>query len=245
MRAALRAEWIKQRSIASTWWALAAMVVATVGGGAAMAALVRADTADDFARWALAGAMLGQAVAAALGAASMGDEYRSGLILITLTAIPRRDFLLAAKATVAAGTILVAGVFATAVSLLAATLTSRGAPHLTPSTALRAVLATTIYLALIALLALGAATAFRSTATATALTLALLYLPPLLAALIADPAWQLPIQHFAPMNAGLAPPIGPGAERHQPASWGGLGIVALWALAALAAGRQALRIHDV
>jgi ABC-2 type transport system permease protein len=245
MRAALRAEWSKQRSIASTWRALVATVVATVGGGAAMAALVHTDTADDFARWALAGAMLGQAAVAALGAAALGDEYGSGLILVTLTAVPRRDFLLAAKATVLAATVLTTGVLAAVVSLLAATSTSRDAPDLTASTAIRAVLAISVYLALIALLALGTAAVSRSTATATALTLALLYLPPLLAALIADPAWQLGIQHFTPMSAGLAPPIGAGAERHQPASWSGLGIVALWAAAALAAGRQALRIHDI
>ena len=245
MSAALRAEWTKQRTIASTWWTLIATVVATVGGGAAMTALVHSHTADDFARRALTGVMLGQAAVVALGAATMGDEYGSGLILTTLTAIPRRDSLLAAKATVLAATVLATGALAAATSLLAATLTSPNAPDLTASTAIRAILTTATYLALIALLALGAATASRSTATATALTLALLYLPPLLAALIANPTWQLRIQHLAPMTAGLAPPIGAGAERHQPPSWSGLGIVALWAAAALAAGRQALRVHDV
>ena len=245
MRAALHAEWTKQWSIASTWWVLAATIVVTAGGGAAMAALVHASTADDLARLGVSGALLGQAAVAGFGAAAIGDEYGSGLILNTLTAVPRRDILLAAKAAVVAGTVLTTGILATATSVLAAILIRPDAPEPGPGTATHAVLATAAYLALIALLALGTAAASRSTAAAATLTLGLLYLPPLLAASIGDPAWQLRIQRLAPMSAGLAPPIGGGMERHQLASWGGLGVVAVWAAAALAAGRQALRGYEV
>lgn len=245
MRAVLHAEWTKQRSIASTWWSLVATIVATTGGGAAMTALVHADTAAGLARLGMSGALLGQAVVAALGASTIGDEYANGLILTTLTAVPRRDVLLAAKAVVLVGTVLATAVLAASTSLLEAILIRPDAPEPHLSTAIRAVFGTAAYLALIALLALGAAAVSRSTATATGLTLGLLYLPPLLAALITDPAWQLGVQRFAPMSAGLAPPIGGGTGRQQLASLSGLGVVAVWAAAALVAGRQSLRRQDV
>ncbi|MFD0636746.1 ABC transporter permease [Catenulispora yoronensis] len=180
-----------------------------------------------------------------LGAATMGDEYRSGLIVATLTAIPRRGVLLAAKAIVLSGAVFATGLLASTTSILATALISPEAsgPRLGP--AAHATLATAAYLALIALLALGTAAASRSTAAATALTLALLYLPPLLAATVTNRTWQIRIQRFAPMSAGLAPPIGGEAGRHQLASWSGLGIVAAWALAALAFGGLALWRRDV
>lgn len=245
MRAALHAEWTKQRSVASTWWSLGATLVATIGGGAAMTALVHADMGVDVARLAVSGALPGQAIVTVFGASAIGDEYRNGLILVTLAAVPRRDFLLAAKGMVLTGALLATVVLATSTNLVAAALISPDAPEPGLNTVVHAVLGTAVYLALVALFALGVATVSRSTATATGLTLGLLYLPPLLAALLGDPAWQLRVERFAPMSAGLAPPIGGGAGRHHLASWGGLGVVAVWAAVALLAGRQSLRRQDV
>lgn len=241
MRAALSAEWLKLWSVASTWWTLAATIVTTVGGGVVMVLLVPGDTGHDLARSAVSGAVVGQAAVAGLGAAAIGDEYGSGLILATLVAVPRRGVLLSAKAAVLAFAILATGVLATATGIASAVLIRPGVPRPSLGTATNAILLTAVYLALIALLALGAAVASRSTASAATLTLGLLYLPPLLAASIADPSWQLRVQRVAPMSAGLAPPFGIGADRHHSASWSGVAIVAAWAAGALLVGCPVLR----
>ena len=226
MRAVLHAEWTKQRSMASTWWSLIATIAAITGGGAAMTALVHAGTGNGLARLAMSGALLGQAVVAVLGASAIGDEYGNGLILISLTAVPRRGILLAAKAIVLAGTVMAAATIAASASLVGAALIRPDGPDPRLSTAIRAILATAVYLVLIALLALGTAAASGSTATATALTLGLLYLPPLLAALIADPVWRLRVQRLAPASTSL-------------------GVAAVWAAMALVTGCRSLRRRDV
>ncbi|NUR57675.1 MAG: ABC transporter permease subunit [Catenulispora sp.] len=227
----------------STWWSLIAAIIVTIGGGAAMSALVHADTADGLARLAMSGVLLGQAVVAALGAAAIGDEYANGLIVTTVAAVPQRGSLLAAKAVVLGGTVLAATIIAASASLSWAVLLTIDAPDPQPDTAIQTVLKTAASMALIALLALGTATVFRSTATATGLVLGLLYLPPLLAALIADPAWQVRVQRYAPMS-GVLTPIGNGTGR-EPASWSSVGVVATWAVAALGAGCHSLKRRDV
>ena len=79
---------------------------------------------------------------------------------------------------------------------------------------------------------------------AIGLVLGLLYLFPILAALVADPHLRRHLEQIGPMTAGLAIqattnlrglPIGP---------WAGLGVLAAWAAAALLAGGLALARRD-
>ncbi len=69
---------------------------------------------------------------------------------------------------------------------------------------LRAAAGSVLYLALIALLSLGAATAVRDSAAAIGVVLALLYLFPIIAAAVADPHGQRHLQQIGPISAGLA-----------------------------------------
>ena len=87
------------------------------------------------------------------------------------------------------------------------------------------------------------ATIIRDTAVSIGVVLGLLYLPPILAQVVADPLRRHLLQ-IAPMSAGLAiqattdlrsQPIGP---------WAGLGVLAGWAAAALFAGGLRLRLRD-
>jgi hypothetical protein len=68
---------------------------------------------------------------------------------------------------------------------------------------LRAAAGSVLYLALIALLSLGTATAVRDSATAIGIVLGLLYLFPIIAQLVTDPHWQRHLQQLGPMTAGL------------------------------------------
>ena len=58
------------------------------------------------------GIEFGQAVVAILGVLVISTEYSTGMIRITLTAMPRRSAVLAAKAVLMAGLVLAAGTIA-------------------------------------------------------------------------------------------------------------------------------------
>ena len=121
MRESLHAEWTKLRTLASTFWLLLAAAALTVTVSAATAAAVRCPSggcADDPARIGLTGIYLGQAVVAVLGVMAVSAEYGTGMIRVTLTAMPRRLTVLAAKAAVLTGLVLVAGAIAVPASLL-------------------------------------------------------------------------------------------------------------------------------
>ncbi len=94
-----RMEWIKLRSLRSTWWVLAV----TVAGAIAIAVAVGVNTKDaaaDLTNNALAGISLGLLLMGVLGVLVMTGAYSSGPIRATLAAIPNRPLLLAAKAAV-------------------------------------------------------------------------------------------------------------------------------------------------
>ena len=85
---AARMEWIKLRSLRSTWWTLAVTIAGTVGIGAAVGLNTRNATGD-LTNNALAGVVPGLLLTGALGVLSMTSEYTSGTIRATLAAIPR------------------------------------------------------------------------------------------------------------------------------------------------------------
>ena len=122
MRRAIRAEWAKTWSDPGTGWLLGTLIALTVAVSAVAIGTARCPAAgcgQDPARISLTGVYLGQAVAALVGVAAIGSEYGTGMIRVSLTAIPRRDRLLAAKAVVLAGPVLAASAAAAGASMLA------------------------------------------------------------------------------------------------------------------------------
>jgi ABC-2 type transport system permease protein len=259
MRAALHAEWTKLRTVAATFWLLAATItlIVTVSVMSAAAVTCPAGLACpvDTVKISLTGIMLGQAVVAILAVQAISSEYSTGMIRITLTAIPRRAAMLTAKAAVLTGLVLAAGVIAVAGSVLAGRLilpghgftAARGFPPLSPGhgPVLRAAAGSVLYLALIALLSLGLATIIRDSAAAIGVVLGLLYLPPLIVAVLAgDPQWQHRIERYSPMNAGLTIQDTTGLHHLPISPWGGIGVLASWAAAALLVSGLMLRWRD-
>ena len=188
---ALHAEWTKLRTLAGTYWLLAAAVALTVTVGAAVAAATRCPAGPacpvDTTKLSLTGIQLGQAVMAILATAVICGEYSTGMIRVTVSATPRRSAVLAAKATVLTVLVLPAGTIAVAGSVLAGRLilpghgftADRGYPPLSPADGplLRAAAGSVLYLALIALLSLGVATIIRDSAAAIRTVLGLLAVP--------------------------------------------------------------------
>jgi ABC-2 type transport system permease protein len=98
-----------------------------------------------------------------------------------------------------------------------------------------------LYLALIALLSLGAVTAVRDSAVAIGIVLGLLYLFPIVAAVVSDSRVQRHLQQIAPMTAGLDIQATIGLRNLPLSPWTGLGVLAAWAAGALLIGGLLLR----
>ena len=97
---------------------------------------------------------------------------------------------------------------------------------------------------LAAMLGLGVATVVRDSAAATGIMLGLLYLFPVAASLVTDPAFQRHLQHIGPMSAGMDSMATAGLHALPLTPWQGLGVVAIWAAGALVLGGVMLRLHD-
>jgi ABC-2 type transport system permease protein len=254
---ALHAEWTKLRTLAGTFWLLlaAAALIAAVSAAAAAATRCPAGgCADDPARISLTGIYPGQALIAVLAVTAVSGEYGTGMIGLTLTAVPRRLTVLAAKAAIIAGLTLAAGAIAVFGSLLAGGLIlpghgispAHGYPALSPGdgAVLRAALGSVLYLALIALLSLGIATALREAAVAIGAVLGLLYLVPVIGLAAGNATLSRLLEQIGPMTAGLAIQATTGLGTLPISPWAGLGVLAAWAAGALLSGGLLLRVRD-
>jgi ABC-2 type transport system permease protein len=216
--------------------------------------LVGPDQDPDLAKLSLSGIQLGQALVAILAVLVISNEYSTGMIRTTLTAMPRRPTVLAAKAAVVSGVVLAAGAIAVLGCLLVGRLilpghgftTAHGYPllSLADGPVLRAASGSVLYLALIALLSLGAATAIRDSAVAIGIVLGLLYLFPIVTQAVTNPHWQRHLKQLAPMPAGLTIQATTNLRSLPISPWAGLGVLAAWAAAALLAGGLLLRLRD-
>ena len=102
---------------------------------------------------------------------------------------------------------------------------------------LRAACGSVLYLALIALLSLGVATAVREPAVAIGLVLGLLYVFPVVTSVISNQHWQRHLDQIGPMTAGLDIQATANLTSLPLTPWEGLGVLTLWAAGALTAGR--------
>jgi ABC-2 type transport system permease protein len=255
----LRAEWTKLRTVSGPAWLLAATVALTIGVSLAAAAATscpaRMSCPVDTVRLSLTGIDVGQAIVAILAASLITTEYSTGLIRLTFAAEPRRWAVLAAKAVLLTAGVLIAGLLAVGGSVLAGHLilpghgftTARGFPDLslTGGLALRPALGSVLYLALIALLSLGVAALLRDSAASIGVALGLLYLAPIVASFISSPHWQHRLERYTPTLAGLEIEATTGLKHLPIGPWAGLGVLAIWAGAALLAGGLAQRFRDV
>lgn len=257
MISALHAEWTKMRSVSGNLWlVLGAIALAVALSGVAVATehYSPGGSPVDITRLSLVGIDLAQALIVILAVHAVCGEYSSGMIHITLTALPRRLTVLAAKAAI----VCLVALFAGAVAVLGCLLVGRlvlpshgftsvhgyALLSLAHTPTLRAAAGTVLYLALVALLSLGIAAAVRDSAAAIGLVLGLLYCFPIVAALVGDSHWERLVERLGPMTAGLSIqatidqrtlPIGP---------WAGLGVLAAWAGVALLVGGLLLFVRD-
>jgi ABC-2 type transport system permease protein len=239
-------EWIKLRSLPSTWWTLAATVAGAVGVAVA-AAVNSEDASADLTNNVLAGISVGLFLTGVLGVLTVTGEYGSGTIRSTLAAIPNRPLVLAAKAAVFGAVALAAGEAAAFIAFVAgraALPATLPAPALGQPGVLRAVVLGGAGYGLIGLLGVGLGAVVRHTPAAIALLVGGVYL---LAQLVAGltPAIMpyLPVAIVANSLSVVEPGIAVGQVRFL-SPWAGLGVLSLYTAAALAAGGWALARRD-
>jgi ABC-2 type transport system permease protein len=243
-------EWIKLRTLRSTWWTLAV----TAGGAIAMAVVIGLNTkngAGDLTNNALAGIVPGLLLSGVLGVMVMTSEYTSGLIRATLAAIPNRPVVLAAKAAVFGGVTLVLGEVASFIAFLAGSAAlpqGIAAPALTQPGVLRAVLLSGASFSLIGLLGLGLGAIVRHTAAAIGLLVGGVWiLAQLIGALAPAVIGYLPISIIANSLGTTRPPSCGGHAASCPhllSAWAGLGVLCLYAAVVLAVGGWLLSRRD-
>jgi ABC-2 type transport system permease protein len=169
-----------------------ALAVLLVAGGLALG-----SSSVDPVQLRLLGVRLGQGAVAAAGVQILATEYGSGLIRMTLLAVPRRLDVLAAKAAVLTALVAPAAVLGVGVAVLG----------LSPDGGLlRAAFGSVLHLILIGLLGLGVAAVVRSSAAAMGIVLSLLYLMPMLLRMLPDPDWQRILYRTTPATAVQARP---------------------------------------
>lgn len=213
----VRSEWIKLRTLRSTVWSFAIIVVLTVLIGLLFASVYDSSfgpVQDQAGQNTIAlaavtgGVSLTQLVAAVLGVLIISGEYATGMIRSTLAAVPKRLPALWAKALVLAVCTFVVGLVAAAVTLLITLpiLAGKGIePQLLDGDLVRSILGTAAYLALIALLASALGLILRSSAGGIAAAAGLIFLVPTVLAIVAavsGTAWLSNAAAFLPSNAG-------------------------------------------
>jgi ABC-2 type transport system permease protein len=247
---AARMEWIKLRSLRSTWWTLIITVAGTVGIGVAVGLNTR-DGGGDVTNNALAGVVPGLLLTGVLGVLTMTGEYTSGTIRATLAAVPRRPLLLAAKAVVFGTVTLIVGEVAAFLAFLAVRATLRAgvaAPALSDPGVLRAVAVTGAASCLIGLLGLGLGAIIRHSAAAIGVLVAGVYVIAQFIGIMAHGvASYMPILIVANSLSTTRPvTCGTGAASCPDflSAWAGLGMLSLYAAITLAAGGWLLARRD-
>lgn len=239
----MRSEWTKLRTVRATYWTavLAALSVLGIAAGscaewASNLARHRAELATlDPITTSLTGVYLAQLAVGTLGVLVISSEYGTGMIKATLTAVPQRRTVLAAKAVTFSAATLVFGqlvgfaAFGAGQAILS---TQHAGVSLGHPGALRATVGSGLYLCAVGLLGFGVGAAVRHTAGAMAALFGLLFLPTALADLL-PPSLHYVIEYM-PANAGSQI----FTAHYQPPAlspWGGFGVFCLYVLAALVA----------
>jgi ABC-2 type transport system permease protein len=252
--AAIRSEWTKLRSVRSTYWTLLALVVICVGLGSlidwAFASHWNQENPaqrGDFnaVNHSLNMLYLGQLVVAVLGVLAITSEYSTGMIRTSLTAMPRRGTVYAAKATVFTVVALVVGEITSFVMFFLGQALLHSTGHsatISSPGALRAVVGGGLFLAGCGLFAFGIGTLIRHTAGAITIAVAVMFVVPILTGVLPQ-SWQNNVQKFEPITAGgeiWSTRNDPGFYGH----WTEFFIFLAWIAVLLVAGAMVIRKRD-
>ncbi|MET8248590.1 ABC transporter permease [Streptomyces sp. NPDC005202] len=249
----IRSEWTKIRSVASTVWTLSLAVVVTV----ALGMLISALSKNEFDRMgppdrlsfdptfvSFAGMTLGQLAMIVFGVLVVSNEYSTGMIRTSLAAVPQRGAFLFSKVAVATGLALVVGMATSfAAFFLGQAVLGPHRASIGDQGVLRAVIGGGLYMTLIAMFSMGVAAMLRSPMLSLGILMPFFFL---ISNILGNVSATKKVGRFLPDQAGSRiMQVVPLVDDDTPyGPWGGLGIMALWVIAALAGGYVLLKKRD-
>ncbi|WP_369394222.1 ABC transporter permease [Streptomyces sp. CG1] len=258
----IAAEWIKTRSLRSTWWTIALTGLFVIGSAAVSALADHRNLASagtnmrgptgflPFDAFPQAGYLTLMLVAGGAGAITVVSEYSSGLIRTTTVAVPARGAVVLAKATVTAALWTAVGTAVATASFLVSQAILNGqhaGVPLTHSGVPRALVASALLAPVCALTGLGLGALIRhSAATMATCAFTLLMLPTVFSqskrwsadighAMVVT-AWKRLVQNWQP---------DPGSRMFAATVSGSWTVYALWPLIAVAVAVLVVRNRDV
>jgi ABC-2 type transport system permease protein len=268
----LRSEWIKLRTVRSTLWCYALIVVLTIGlalliaaaqgstrPGAAVATPVTLTAAAQQAAWirdATLGINFSQLVVAVLGALVITGEYGTGMIRSSFAAVPSRLPVVLAKTLVFGVTTFLVSLFSLVVGALVILPVLSGhsiTPDLGDGAGWLALIGGAGYLALVGVIALGIGLLVRSSAAGIAASVGLLLVVPIILRVVAgvtSAVWPGNVASFLPSEAGgvlfTYPVTAPAAASGVVVldSWQSLAVLLAWAVVMLVVGCVLVKRRD-
>lgn len=253
------AEWIKLRSLRSSWWTLAlGVLVLPLFAASRMSSIAHVPEAVGSpylvgAVYVTSGVTLTQLVFCTLGVLAVAGEYGTGQIRSTLAAAPTRIPALAAKLLVTVLAVMAASLVAVVLAWAAAApwFDATGMSiDLTDARDLRIVLGVPLYLGAVTALAFGIGAIVRSSAAGIAAVLGLLLV---VENALASIPWE-PVQAFAahlPASAGsrilqddAVGSVVTVSSTTDLTPWQGYGLLLAWVAVVLTAAAVLLRRRD-
>ncbi|MBN9629516.1 MAG: ABC transporter permease subunit [Actinobacteria bacterium] len=220
----LRSEWIKLRSLRSTFWTLISVVVLVVGFAALLSFSIPSattlvsesgprgaglDLSSIVATAATFGLRFAQLVVAVLGVLVISGEFSTGMIRSSFAAVPHRFPVLAAKAIVLFAVSFVIGLVSLAASWSIAIGVMSGKGYhreLFEASTLWSILGGAVYVGLVAVFALGLGTIIKASAGGISAVVGVLFLLPILVqvavGLLPKVTWLADWSHYLLSNNG-------------------------------------------
>src|SRR6516225_8028874 len=280
---AIRSEFTKLRSVRSTYWTIAALFIVSVG----VAAIAGFGIANNLHNnpWNKAGTdatqasliaffEIGQLIIAVLGVLVITSEYSTGLIRTSLTAMPRRGTVYAAKLIVFTTVTLVVSLITSFISFFVGqaamsgsgvtaslfhsvtipangvqngppnNVTFNGTIVITPGTVLTAILGTALFVTVVGLIAFGLGSIIRHTAGAITSAIGLMFVIPIIVQLLPD-TWRWDIIRFFPDSAGRVLSVTIGQHNpHLWSAWPQFGVTLIYAAVLVGVGAYLFRTRD-
>ena len=248
----IHSEWVKLRSVRSSWIVLGATVLAIAAVGLLVSyvtgahwSTMTASSRADFnpVNQDLIGVTLAELTVGVLGVLAAAGEYSAGMIRATFAAVPRRIPVLLAKAGVLAAVTFAVCLVTVLITFLAGQ--AMLGPHgisLSHPGALRAVTGAALYLTVVAVIGVGLGFLIRSVAGGIATLIGVLLVLPIIMAALPGRGSQA-LDRYLPSMAGRALFIMNGGDAML-SPWKGFGIFLLYAVVVMAAAALALRRRD-
>lgn len=244
----LSAEWTKLRTLPSTWWTLLAAAVTAMGASVILAAASTSAPNAPFDP--VTGIFIGWGeypvlAMGVLGALAVTNEYATGQIRTTFTAVPRRLPVLWAK-TAIVGALVLAVMLSLAWAAFGVTELILGAHHnavaLTGPGVARSVIMAGLSMAALAVLGVGVGAIVRHTVGAVIAFPAIVFLP--LALLTVPGRWGEEAGRYGILAAAYQL-VSPAPHHDLLPIWAAVLILLAWPAAFLAAAAVLLHRSDV